>query len=72
MSYHLGATAPSRCPPNGELSLIRCTVNRARPAAQAPASTNVARLKSCRIFRGTRCGPKQMESMSSFNGAAPG
>ncbi|MFJ9871407.1 transposase family protein [Streptomyces sp. NPDC101165] len=48
--------------PLQELTLTEETVNRALSAARAPVELGVARLKSWRIFRRSRCGPNRMTS----------
>ncbi|MER6687414.1 transposase family protein [Streptomyces olivaceoviridis] len=49
-----------RRPPNGELTPTERTLNRALAHARAPVERGVARLKSWRIFRRSRCSPNRM------------
>lgn len=58
-------TTPLRRPPNGDLTPTQQTVNRALSAARAPVERGVARLKSWRIFRRSRCGPNRMSAISA-------
>ncbi len=53
-------TTAIRRPPNGELTLTERTLNRALAHARAPVERGVARLKSWRIFRRSRCSPNRM------------
>jgi hypothetical protein len=53
-------TTALRRPPNGELSPTQQTVNRALAQARAPVERGVARLKSWRTFRRSRCSPNRM------------
>ncbi|GGS09426.1 hypothetical protein GCM10010236_74880 [Streptomyces eurythermus] len=53
-------TTAIRRPPNGELSPTERTLNRALAHARAPVERGVARLKSWRIFRRSRCSPNRM------------
>ncbi|WP_371656724.1 MULTISPECIES: transposase family protein [unclassified Streptomyces] len=57
-------TTALRRPPNGELSPTQLTVNRALAQARAPVERGVARLKSWRIFRRSRCSPNRMTSIA--------
>lgn len=50
--------------PLQELTLTEKTVNRALAAARAPVERGVARLKSWRIFRRSRCSPNRMTSIA--------
>ncbi|MFF4053634.1 transposase family protein [Streptomyces chartreusis] len=50
--------------PLRELTLTEKTVNRALSAARAPVERGVARLKSWRIFRRSRCSPNRMTSIA--------
>jgi hypothetical protein len=50
--------------PLQELTLTEKTVNRSLAAARAPVERGVARLKSWRIFRRSRCGPNRMTSIA--------
>ncbi|MER8199062.1 transposase [Streptomyces microflavus] len=50
--------------PLQELSLTDKTRNRALAAARAPVERGVARLKSWRIFRRSRCSPNRMTSIA--------
>src|SRR3954447_14884415 len=50
--------------PLQELTLTEKTVNRALSAARAPVERGVARLKSWRIFRRSRCSPNRMTSIA--------
>ncbi len=58
-------TTPIRHPPGRNLAPTRQTVNRALSAARAPVERGVARLKSWRIFRRSRCGPNRMSSITA-------
>lgn len=58
-------TTPARRPAGGELTLTQQTVNRALSSARAPVEGGSARLKSCRIFRRTRCNPNRMASIAA-------
>ncbi|WP_299538393.1 transposase family protein [uncultured Streptomyces sp.] len=53
-------TTAIRRPPNGELTQTERTLNRALAHARAPVERGVARLKSWRIFRRSRCSPNRM------------
>jgi hypothetical protein len=50
--------------PLQELTPTDKTLNRARAAARAPVERGVARLKSWRIFRRSRCSPNRMTSIA--------
>ncbi|MHA4817539.1 transposase [Streptomyces aculeolatus] len=50
--------------PQQELTPTERTRNRALAAARAPVERGVARLKSWRIFRRSRCGPTRMTSIA--------
>ena len=50
--------------PLQELTLTEKTVNRALSEARAPVERGVARLKSWRIFRRSRCSPNRMTSIA--------
>ncbi|WP_430541579.1 transposase family protein [Streptomyces malaysiensis] len=50
-------TTPLRRPPRRDLTPTQQTVNRALSAARAPVERGIARLKSWRIFRRSRCSP---------------
>ncbi|MER7815485.1 transposase family protein [Streptomyces sp. NPDC096153] len=52
-------------PPGGELSTTRRTVNRALAQARAPVERAMARMKSWRIFRSSRCGPSRTTSIAA-------
>jgi transposase len=58
-------TTPLRRPPGRELTPTQQTVSRALSAARAPVERGVARLKSWRIFRRSRCSPNRMSSISA-------
>ncbi|MBU5944235.1 transposase family protein [Streptomyces griseoincarnatus] len=53
-------TTAIRRPPSGELTLTERTLNRALAHARAPVERGVARLKSWRTFRRSRCSPNRM------------
>jgi hypothetical protein len=53
-------TTAIRRPPNGEFTPTERTLNRALAHARAPVERGVARLKSWRIFRRSRCRPNRM------------
>lgn len=57
-----------RCKPLRELTLTEKTVNRALSTAKASVERGVARLKSWRIFRRSRCSPNPMTSKGSGPG----
>ncbi|MBT2405689.1 transposase [Streptomyces sp. ISL-87] len=57
-------TAGIKRRPLQELTPTEKTVNRALAAARAPVERGVARLKSCRIFRRSRCSPNRMTSIA--------
>ncbi|MFD8340330.1 transposase family protein [Streptomyces solisilvae] len=50
-------TTPLRRPPRRDLTPTQQSVNRALSAARAPVERGIARLKSWRIFRRSRCSP---------------
>ncbi|MFJ5034613.1 transposase family protein [Streptomyces sp. NPDC088560] len=56
-------TTPLRRPPGRDLTPTQQTLNRALSAARAPVERAVARLKSWRIFRRSRCSPNRMSSV---------
>ncbi|WP_406011210.1 transposase [Streptomyces sp. NBC_00637] len=58
-------TTSLRRPPGGELTPTQQTVNRALSAARAPVERGVARLKSWRILRSSRCSPNRMTSIAA-------
>ncbi|MCZ2526713.1 transposase [Streptomyces sp. HB2AG] len=58
-------TTPVRRPPRRELTPTRRTMNQAPSAARAPVERSVARLKSWRIFRRSRCNPNRLSSISA-------
>nr|WP_263499771.1 transposase family protein [Streptomyces sp. GBA 94-10 4N24] len=58
-------TGPTRVPPpNGQLTPTERTVNRALATPRAPVERGMARLKSWRIFRRSRCSPNPMTSIA--------
>lgn len=57
-------TTPLRRPPGRHLTPTRQTVNRSLSTARAAVERGVARLKSWRIFRRSRCSPNRMSSIS--------
>ncbi len=58
-------TTLARRPAGGELTLTQQTVNRALSRARAPVERGIARLKSWRIFRRSRCSPNRMTSIAA-------
>ncbi|WP_394425577.1 transposase family protein [Streptomyces sp. SGAir0957] len=50
--------------PGGELTTTQRTVNRTLAIARAPVERGMARLKSWRIFRRSRCSPNRMTSIA--------
>jgi len=58
-------TTPRRRQPGRDLTPTQQTVNRALSAARAPVERGVARLKSWRIFRRSRCSPNRMSSIAA-------
>lgn len=50
--------------PLQKLTLTETTLNRALASARAPVERGVARLKSWRIFRRSRCSPNRMTSIA--------
>ncbi|WP_435616272.1 transposase family protein [Streptomyces coelicoflavus] len=58
-------TTAIRRPPNGELSPTERMLNRALAHARAPVERGVARLKSWRIFRRSRCSPNRMRVIAA-------
>ncbi|MFD4561498.1 transposase family protein [Streptomyces sp. NPDC058469] len=59
------ATTALRRPPGRGLTPTQQTVNRALSAARAPVERGIARLKSWRIFRRSRCSPNRMTSIAA-------
>ncbi|MFJ6465457.1 transposase family protein [Streptomyces sp. NPDC091387] len=57
-------TTGRRRPPQGQLSPTQKTINRALATARAPVERGMARLKSWRIFRRSRCSPNRMTSIA--------
>ncbi|MFE3526832.1 transposase family protein [Streptomyces sp. NPDC059161] len=51
-------------PPHGELTPTQRTINQAPTRSRAPAERAMARLKSWRIFRRSRCSPNRMTSIA--------
>jgi hypothetical protein len=58
-------TTALRRPPGRDLTPTHQTVNRALSAARAPVERGIARLKSWRIFRRSRCSPNRMTSLAA-------
>jgi hypothetical protein len=58
-------TSAIRRPPNGKLSPTERTLNRALAHARAPVERGVARLKSWRIFRRSRCSPNRTTAIAA-------
>ncbi len=58
-------TTALRRPPGRGLTPTQQTVNRALSAARAPVERGIARLKSWRIFRRSRCSPNRMTSIAA-------
>lgn len=58
-------TTPLRRPPGHDLTPTQRTISRALATARAPVERGVARLKSWRIFRKSRCSPNRMSSISA-------
>jgi hypothetical protein len=58
-------TTALRRPPGRGLTTTQQTVNRALSAARAPVERGIARLKSWRIFRRSRCSPNRMTSIAA-------
>ena len=58
-------TTPLRRPPGRDLTPTQQTISRALATARAPVERGVARLKSWRIFRKSRCSPNRMSSISA-------
>jgi hypothetical protein len=58
-------TTPIRRLPHQDLSPTQRTINRALSAAPAPVERSVARLKSWRIFRQSRCSPNRMSAIAA-------
>ncbi|WP_406476315.1 transposase family protein [Streptomyces sp. NBC_01615] len=57
-------TTGRRRPPGGQLTPTERTVNRALATSRAPVERGMARLKSWRIFRRSRCSPNRMTSIA--------
>ncbi|MER5281444.1 transposase family protein [Streptomyces sp. NPDC002809] len=57
-------TTGRRRPPNGQLTPTERTANRALATSRAPVERGMARLKSWRIFRRSRCSPNRMTSIA--------
>ncbi|WP_419995079.1 transposase family protein [Streptomyces boninensis] len=57
-------TTPRRRPPGLELPPTEHALNRGLAAVRAPVERGVARLKSWRIFRRSRCSPNRMSPMA--------
>ncbi len=58
-------TTPIRRLPHQDLNPTQRTINRALSAARAPVEQSVARLKSWRIFRRSRCSPNRMSLIAA-------
>ncbi|WP_327591787.1 transposase family protein [Streptomyces chartreusis] len=58
-------TTPFRRPPGRDLTPTQQTTSQAPATARAPVERGVARLKSWRIFRKSRCSPNRMSSISA-------
>lgn len=58
-------STPANRRPGRELSPTQQTVNRALSQARAPVERGVARLKSWRILRRSRCSPNRMSSIAA-------
>ncbi|GHB10359.1 transposase family protein [Streptomyces termitum] len=58
-------TTPIRRLPGRDLTTTRQTINRALSAARAPVERSVARLKSWRVFRRTRCSPHRVTAIAA-------
>ncbi|WP_329347531.1 transposase [Streptomyces sp. NBC_01261] len=58
-------TTALRRSPGRDLTPTQQTVNRALSAARAPVERGIARLKSWRIFRRSRCSPNRMTSIAA-------
>ncbi|MEU2716786.1 transposase family protein [Streptomyces sp. NPDC007205] len=58
-------TTPARRPAGGELTPTQQAVNRALSKAWGPVERGIARLKSWRIFRRSRCSPNRMTSIAA-------
>jgi hypothetical protein len=58
-------TTPIRRLPHQDLNPTQRTINRALSAARAPVERSVARLKSWRIFRRSRCSPNRMSVIAA-------
>lgn len=58
-------TTAIRRPPNGELTSTERTHTRALAQIRAPVEKGVARLKSWRIFRRSRCSPNRMTDIAA-------
>ncbi|MFE9491263.1 MULTISPECIES: transposase family protein [unclassified Streptomyces] len=57
-------TTGRRRPPCGQLTPTERTVNRALATSRAPVERGMARLKSSRIYRRSRCSPNRMTSIA--------
>lgn len=57
-------TVGRKRPPGGELTPTQQTINRALATARAPVERGMARLKTWRIFRRSRCSPNRMTSIA--------